>query len=98
MEVKNSYVGNFSAIPHLSCIGDSIIGNHVNIGGGSKVANLRHDGKNIRVKIKDTLVDSGRHKLGAIIGDNVHLGINTLIYPGRIIPTDSTTIPGGIVK
>ncbi|NRH20725.1 NTP transferase domain-containing protein [Candidatus Gracilibacteria bacterium] len=98
VEVKNSYIGSFSAIPHLSCIGDSIIGNHVNIGGGSKVANLRHDGKNIRVKIKDTLVDSGRYKLGAIIGDNVHLGINTLIYPGRIIPTNGSTIPGEIVK
>lgn len=98
VEVKNSYVGNFSAIPHLSCIGDSIIGNHVNVGWWSKVANLRHDGKNIRVKVKDTLVDSGRHKLGAIIGDSAHLGINTLIYPGRVIPTNWSTLPGEIIK
>lgn len=68
------------------------------MGGGTKVANLRHDGSNIRVMVKDKLTDSGRHKLGAIIGDNVHTGIGTLIYPGRVIPTDGTTLPGEIVK
>ncbi len=98
VELKNSYIGESSAIPHLSYFGDSIIGNHVNIGGGSKVANLRHDGTNIRAKIKDKLVDTGRRKLGAIIGDGAHLGIGTLIYPGRTIPTDWTTFPGEIVK
>ncbi len=48
--------------------------------------------------VKETLIDSGRHKLGAIIGDGAHLGIGTLVYPGRIIPTDGTTIPGEIVR
>ncbi len=98
VELKNSYIGEHSAIPHLSYFWDSVIGNHVNIGGGSKVANLRHDGKNIRVNVKSTLVDSGRTKLGAIIGDNVHTGISTLIYPGRVIPTNGTTLPWEIVK
>ncbi len=98
VELKNSYIGNHSSIPHLSYFWDSVIGNHVNIWGGSKVANLRHDHKNIRVMIKNILTDSGKHKLGTIIGDNVHLGIGTLVYPGRVIPTDSTTIPGEIVK
>jgi hypothetical protein len=57
------------------------------------VANLRHDGVNIRAMAKDTLVDTGRRKLGAIIGDNAHLGIGTIIYPGRTIPTNGTTLP-----
>lgn len=48
--------------------------------------------------VKGGLVESGRHKLGTIIGDSVHLGINTLIYPGRVIATDGTTLPGEIVK
>jgi UDP-N-acetylglucosamine diphosphorylase / glucose-1-phosphate thymidylyltransferase / UDP-N-acetylgalactosamine diphosphorylase / glucosamine-1-phosphate N-acetyltransferase / galactosamine-1-phosphate N-acetyltransferase len=98
VEIKNSYIGNSTAISHLSYFWDSVIGNHVNIGGGSKVANLRHDHKNIRVMIKDILIDSGRYKLGSIIGDGVHISIDTLIYPGRVIPTDGTTIPGEIVK
>ena len=98
VEVKNSYIGSQSAVPHLSYFWDSVIGNHTNIGGGSKVANLRHDHSHIRVMVKDKLIDSGRHKLGAIIGDGVHLGIGTLVYPGRVIPTDGTTIPGEIVR
>jgi bifunctional UDP-N-acetylglucosamine pyrophosphorylase/glucosamine-1-phosphate N-acetyltransferase len=70
----------------------------VNLGGGTKTANLRHDNKNIRVMIKNNLVETGRRKLGTIIGDNVHTGINTLIYPGRIIDTDGSTLPGEVVK
>lgn len=98
VEYKNSHMGDDSHIPHLSYIGDSIIGNHVNIGGGSKSANLRHDGAGIRVMVKEKLIDSGRRKLGAIIGDGAHLGINTLIYPGRVIPTDGNTTPGEIIR
>ena len=48
--------------------------------------------------IKNTLTETGRRKLGVIIGDNVHTGINTLIYPGRIIDTDGSTLPGEVVK
>lgn len=98
VELKNSYVGNNTHIPHLSYIGDSIIGNNSNLWGGTKVANLRHDGKNIRVMVKNQLTDTGRHKLGGIIGDNVHTGINTLIYPGRIIQTNWTSLPWEIIK
>jgi UDP-N-acetylglucosamine diphosphorylase/glucosamine-1-phosphate N-acetyltransferase len=97
VEVKNSYIGEDTHIPHLSYIWDSIIWNHVNIGGGSKVANLRHDGTTIRSMAKDTLVNTGRRKLWAIIWDDVHLGIGTLIYPGRSLPSGSSTTPGQII-
>ena len=97
VEIKNSYIGENTHVPHLSYFWDSIIGNNTNIGGGSKVANLRHDGKNIRAWAKDRFIDTGRKKLWAIIWDNVHLWIGTLIYPGRIIPTNDTTLPWEIV-
>lgn len=98
VECKSSYIGDHSSIPHLSYIGDSIIGNFVNIGGNSMVANLRHDEKNIRVLIKEKLIDSWRRKLGMIIGDGAHLGIGTIVYPGRVISTSGTTLPGEIIK
>ncbi len=98
VECKNTYLGDHSAIPHLSYFGDSVIGNNVNIGAGSKVANLRHDHANIRVKVKDKLINSWRKKLGTVIGDGSRLGINTTIYPGRIIPTNGATLPGEIIK
>ncbi len=98
VECKNSYIWEYSHMAHLSYIGDSVIWNHVNIGGGTKSANLRHDGTNIRVMIKDKLVNTLRHKFGTIIGDGAHTGVNTSIYPGRAIPTGGTTLPGEIYK
>jgi len=98
VEIKNSTLGNHTNVAHLSYIGDSIVGNHVNIGWGMITANLRHDNENIRVKVKEKLVDTGLRKLGAIIGDHVKTGISTMIYPGRIIENDNFTLPGEKVQ
>ncbi|MEE9405849.1 MAG: bifunctional sugar-1-phosphate nucleotidylyltransferase/acetyltransferase, partial [Candidatus Aenigmarchaeota archaeon] len=68
VEIKNSIIGNGSKVPHLSYVGDSVIGENVNFGAGTKVANLRHDNKNIRSAVKGKLIDTGRRKLGAIVG------------------------------
>lgn len=61
------------------------------------IANFRHDGKNHRSMIADELFDTGRHKLGVIMGDYVHTGIHTSIYPGCKIWSDASTIPSAIV-
>ncbi|MFH1445585.1 MAG: bifunctional sugar-1-phosphate nucleotidylyltransferase/acetyltransferase, partial [Nanoarchaeota archaeon] len=98
VEIKNSIIMNKSYVNHLSYIGDSIIGNNVNIGAGNVTANLRHDNKTVKTPIGDDVVDSGRRKLGAVIGDGVHTGINTTIYPGRKIWPNKTTFPGEIVR
>ncbi|PIU30508.1 glucose-1-phosphate thymidylyltransferase [Candidatus Woesearchaeota archaeon CG07_land_8_20_14_0_80_44_23] len=98
VEIKNSVIFDNSNIAHLSYIGDSIIGYDVNIGAGTIIANLRHDNSNVKSMVNGMLIDSGRRKLGAIIGDNVHTGINTSIYPGRKIWPGKSTIPGEIVK
>lgn len=98
VECKNTYIGDHSSLSHLSYVGDSIIGNDVNIGAGSKVANLRHDHTTIRAMSKWVLIDTGRMKLGMIVGDHVRLGANTTIYPGRTLPTSSSTLPGEIIK
>jgi bifunctional UDP-N-acetylglucosamine pyrophosphorylase/glucosamine-1-phosphate N-acetyltransferase len=98
VEIKNSIIGDNTSIGHLSYVGDSVIGDYVNLGAGTITANLRHDDKNISSPVKGDMVDSGRRKLGAIIGDNVHTGINTSIYPGRKIWPEKTTLPGEIVS
>lgn len=97
VEVKNSIVGDNTAIGHLSYVGDSIIGSNVNFGAGTITANLRNDQKEIIARSKGKKVFTGRNKLGAIIGDNVKLGINTSIYPGRMIAPNSFTLPGEVV-
>ncbi|WP_297471069.1 bifunctional sugar-1-phosphate nucleotidylyltransferase/acetyltransferase [Thermococcus sp.] len=97
VEIKNSIIMDNSNAPHLNYVGDSIIGENTNLGAGTITANLRHDRGNIRVEIKGKLEDSGRHKLGAIIGHNVKVGINVSIYPGRKIGSNSFIGPGVIV-
>ena len=98
VEVKNSYIWENTKIPHLSYVWDSVIGNNVNLWCGFKVANLRHDGKNMKVMVKWELIDTGRKKLGCIIWDNTKTAINTQVYPGRVLETATTTIPGEIIK
>ena len=86
-EIKNSIVMEGTHIGHLSYVGDSIIGAHCNLGAGTITANLRFDKANVRVFVKGVRVDTGRRKLGVIMGDFVQTGIGVLFMPGvRIWP------------
>lgn len=98
VEIKNTIIMENTNVGHLSYVGDSIIGRRCNFGAGTKVANLRHDGKNIKVMIKGRILDSGRRKLGVIMGDDVHTGINTSINTGVVMEKGRFTYPGEIVK
>ncbi|HWR25971.1 MAG TPA: bifunctional sugar-1-phosphate nucleotidylyltransferase/acetyltransferase [Methanosarcina sp.] len=98
VEVKNTIIMEDTHVGHLSYVGDSVIGRRCNFGAGTKVANLRHDGKNIKVMVKGRILDSGRRKLGVIMGDDVHTGINTSINIGVIMEKGRYTYPGEVVK
>jgi bifunctional UDP-N-acetylglucosamine pyrophosphorylase/glucosamine-1-phosphate N-acetyltransferase len=98
VEIKNSVIGDHSCIGHLSYVGDSVVGDHVNFGAGTITANLRHDNQDIATPVKGSMISSERRKLGAIIGDYVHTGINTSVYPGRKIWPGKTTLPGEVIK
>lgn len=97
VEVKNSIIMDGTHIAHLSYVGDSIIGRNCNFGAGAKVGNLRLDNANVKMRIKGELVDTGRRKMGAVIGDNVKLGLNVMINAGRKIGSGSMIGPGVIV-
>ncbi|MFP6582996.1 MAG: bifunctional sugar-1-phosphate nucleotidylyltransferase/acetyltransferase [Candidatus Hydrogenedentota bacterium] len=97
-EIKGSILMNEVKVPHLSYAGDSVLGEGVNFGCGTITANFRHDGKNHSSMVKGELVDTGRRKLGTIVGDYVHTGINTSIYPGRKLWPHTSTLPGEVVK
>jgi len=97
VEIKNSILLPGTNIGHLSYLGDSILGEKVNLGAGTITSNLRHDGGSHRSPIEGQMVDTGRRKLGAIIGDGVHTGIHTSVYPGRKLWPKTSTLPGAIV-
>ncbi len=87
-EVKNSYIGDGCWF-HSNYIGDSIIGRNCSFGAGTVLANFRFDEQTVSAKIAGQLMDTGRDKLGAIIGDNSKTGINASVMPGRKIGPNS---------
>ncbi|MHA2095004.1 MAG: bifunctional sugar-1-phosphate nucleotidylyltransferase/acetyltransferase [Candidatus Hodarchaeales archaeon] len=89
VEIKNSIILDGTTIGHLSYVGDSIIGHECNFGAGTKVANLKLDNQSISMEIQGTRVNTGRRKLGTIMGDNVKTGINVSIMPGISIGENS---------
>ncbi|MFB0561552.1 MAG: bifunctional sugar-1-phosphate nucleotidylyltransferase/acetyltransferase [Candidatus Lokiarchaeia archaeon] len=92
-EIKNTIILDRTNVAHLSYVGDSIIGENVNLGAGTITANLRLDEKCIITPVKGEKVDTGRRKLGAMIGDNVKTGIGTTIMPGVKIGPNSLIGP-----
>ncbi|MGB8706471.1 MAG: bifunctional sugar-1-phosphate nucleotidylyltransferase/acetyltransferase [Dehalococcoidia bacterium] len=87
-EVKSSYIGDGCWV-HSSYIGDSIIGKSCSFGAGTVLANFRFDEQNVSAHVGDEAIDTGRDKLGAIIGDNCKTGINASIMPGIKIGPNS---------
>jgi bifunctional UDP-N-acetylglucosamine pyrophosphorylase/glucosamine-1-phosphate N-acetyltransferase len=85
VEIKNSIIMDRTNVPHLSYVGDSVIGERCNLGAGTKVANLRLDEREVQVVVDGRKVGSGRRKLGVIMGDDVKTGINSTIDVGTII-------------
>lgn len=93
-EIKNSVIMNGTKIPHFNYVGDSVIGSGCNFGAGSKIANLRHDRKNVRCTGKDTR----RKKFGAVVGDGVQLGINCSVNVGTVIGSEVLAAPGSFIE
>ena len=80
-EIKHSILFPYVHASHFNYVGDSVIGNGVNLGGGVICANLRLDLKEVRVKEYKT----GLQKLGAIIGDHTQVGCNSVLNPGTLL-------------
>ena len=88
-EVKNSIIMDGTHVGHLSYVGDSILCEQCNLAAGTITANLRLDDGHVKMLVKGEVVDTGRRKLGAILGDNVKTGINALLMPGVKVGANS---------
>jgi len=98
VEIKNSIVMNNSSVPHHNYVGDSIIGENCNLGAGTKVANLRLNNQNVEVFLKGRKIDTGRRKLGVIMGHGVKTGVNSVIDVGTIIGENAFIGPGTKIR
>lgn len=92
-EVKHSIFLDDAKAGHFAYIGDSILGANVNLGAGTKFANLRFLPGAVTVRTPQGTVDTGLHKLGAILGDRVQTGCNSVTSPGTLIGPDSFLMP-----
>ncbi|PUA33482.1 MAG: hypothetical protein B7O98_03435 [Zestosphaera tikiterensis] len=82
VEIKESLVMSNTHIAHQAYVGDSIIGEHSNLGAGTILANLRFDNGTVYYRVKGKKEDTGRSKFGAVLGDYVKTGVNVSIMPG----------------
>ncbi|MCX8150601.1 MAG: sugar phosphate nucleotidyltransferase [Candidatus Bathyarchaeota archaeon] len=97
-EIKNSIIMDGTHIGHLSYVGDSVLCEKCNLGAGTITANLRLDDCTVKMMIKDQLIDTGRRKLGAILGDNVKTGVNSVLMPGVKVGNNCCVGPNVIVE
>jgi NDP-sugar pyrophosphorylase family protein len=84
-EIKNSIILKNTHLAHFNYVGDSLLGQNVNLAGGTILANLRFDKNPIQIQE----IKTGLKKLGAILGDNTQLGCNTVLNPGTVFKKDT---------
>jgi NDP-sugar pyrophosphorylase family protein len=89
-EIKRGILLPGAKASHLNYVGDSILGANVKLAAGTILSNLRHD--NASIKIRG--VETGRRKLGAILGDGVQTGCNSVLHPGCIVGRQTQIYPG----
>ncbi len=93
-ELKRALLFPHAKAPHLNYVGDSILGADVNLGAGTILSNFRHDGGAIHIPVEGGRLDTGRRKLGAILGDGVLTGCNCVLHPGTVVGRGTQIYPG----
>lgn len=91
-EIKNSIIFDYAQIPHFNYVGDSILGYKSHLGAGVIISNLKNDKSNIVVHAAED-IDTSLRKFGAVIGDNVDIGCNSVVFPGTIIYPNTSIYP-----
>ncbi|MEA2694157.1 MAG: UDP-N-acetylglucosamine diphosphorylase / glucose-phosphate thymidylyltransferase [Acidobacteriota bacterium] len=96
-EIKCAILFPGAHAPHLNYVGDSILGSRVNLGAGTILSNFRHDGREIHLPNpagSGRMLATGRRKLGAILGDGVLTGCNSVLHPGCVVGRGTQIYPG----
>ncbi len=92
-EAKNVIIFDNTQVPHFNYVGDSIMGYHSHMGAGSIVSNLKSDGSNVVVRSGEEKQETNLRKFGAIVGDFVEVGCNSVLNPGTVVGRNSNIYP-----
>ena len=97
-EIKNDIIFNFVQVPHYNYVGDSVLGFHSHMGAGSIPSSVKSDKTLVWVKRKDKEVETGLKKFGAMLGDYVEVGCNSVLNPGTVIGPHTNVYPLSMVR
>lgn len=97
-ELKNVVIFNSVQVPHYNYVGDSILGFKSHMGAGSITSNVKADKTLVVVKDKNEEIKTGLKKFGAMLGDNVEVGCNSVLNPGTVIGRNSNVYPLSMVR
>ncbi|MBR3245325.1 MAG: UDP-N-acetylglucosamine pyrophosphorylase [Parasporobacterium sp.] len=97
-ELKNVILFDNVQVPHYNYVGDSILGYKAHMGAGSITSNVKSDKKNVVIKYGDEEFATDRKKVGAMLGDRVEVGCNSVLNPGTIVGRDSNVYPTSGVR
>lgn len=97
-ELKNVVLFNKVQVPHYNYVGDSILGFKAHMGAGSITSNVKSDKTLVVVKSKDEQIETGLKKFGAMLGDNVEVGCNSVLNPGTVVGRCSNIYPTSCVR
>lgn len=98
VELKNVVLFDFVQTPHYNYVGDSILGSHAHMGAGSITSNVKSDKTLVVVKSPYGNLETGLKKMGAMLGDNVEVGCNSVLNPGTVIGRNSNVYPTSMVR
>lgn len=97
-ELKNVILFNKVQVPHYNYVGDSILGFKSHMGAGSITSNVKSDKTLVVIHNGDTTVETGLKKMGAMLGDCVEVGCNSVLNPGTVIGKNSNVYPTSMVR
>ena len=97
-ELKNVILFDTVQVPHYNYVGDSILGYKAHMGAGSITSNVKSDKQLVVIKNEGELLETGRKKVGALIGDEGEVGCNTVLNPGTVIGKNSNVYPVSCVR
>ncbi len=97
-ELKNVILFDNVQVPHYNYVGDSILGYRSHMGAGSITSNVKSDKKLIVVRCGEERIETGLKKMGAMLGDGVEVGCNSVLNPGTVIGRNSNVYPTSCVR
>ena len=98
VELKNVILFDNVQTPHYNYVGDSILGYKSHMGAGSITSNVKSDKTNVVIKSGDERIETGIKKIGAMLGDCVEVGCNSVLNPGTVIGRNSNIYPTSCVR